>query len=339
MGLVLTNYPAKSSQDLIVALVLADSADQDGSNVYPSVKRVAALARCSERTVQYCLKEFAEQGLLGLVKKGGGRGRPSKYQINLDWLSSQPPVWRPFGENGATDAPKDETMQKGCIKGEKRVQKGCKKGARAVAPNPTPTTLDPPLLQQQAAVGSSSNSSNPPTPTPAGNGNPHGTAATTTDPQGDDGESVPADGSSGVAGAGGQVEVEFEDNIKHLSSEILPQLAGLDQATAQAVADELAGGMAAGKIGSPIGWVVRCARLARGEEDGGFTPSRALDVQKAREARKAAEASMQQQEAARLAESARMVEEGRAMEAAAGVTSTREALWRVIGKHPPTPTT
>jgi hypothetical protein len=149
-GLILTNYPARSSQDLVVALVLGDAADQDGGNVYPSIRRVAALARCGERTVQYCIQEFIRQGFLVLLEKGGGRGNPSRYRIDLDWLWSQPPVWRPL-KKGASDAPIPETAQEGEKKGAERMQKGCKKGAPAIAPNPRASSLDP--LRERRASG------------------------------------------------------------------------------------------------------------------------------------------------------------------------------------------
>ena len=154
------------------------------------------------------------------------------------------------------------------------------------------------LLQQQAAVGSSSNSFKPPTPTPSGSGNPTPTPETPNpNPSCAGGMEPFSDDGGGDAGRP-VVLVELEDNIKPLADEILPLLHDLDQATAQAVADELSGGLEAGKVGSPIGWVRRCARLARGEEEGGFTPSRALGVQKARAARKAADARKRAEEAA-----------------------------------------
>lgn len=124
-GLVLDHLPGGDHVRLVIALVLADAADHDGRNVRPSVARVALLARVAERTVQYHLRDFEAVGFLLLVRSGGGRGRPSEYRINVDWLRAQPAILG-LSVKGATDAPFTETVQKGCadqtVNGAKRVQ-------------------------------------------------------------------------------------------------------------------------------------------------------------------------------------------------------------------------
>lgn len=153
-GSVLLHFPATSSQDLTIALVLADASDHDGGNIYPSIPRVAALARCSDRTVQSHIQHFLKIGFLMLLRKGGGRGNPSKYRIDLGWLSSQKAVWSPFHKNGEPDSPISKTVQqpteigeetpkKWCRKGEERVQKGCRNGEAAASPDPIPPTHYP----------------------------------------------------------------------------------------------------------------------------------------------------------------------------------------------------
>lgn len=92
MGLILDRYPRTDHTGLIIALVLGDAADQDGSNVRPSVRRIAKLARVSERTVQYHIQQFLNEDLLILVELGGGRNRPSEYRINMRWLATQPSI-------------------------------------------------------------------------------------------------------------------------------------------------------------------------------------------------------------------------------------------------------
>jgi hypothetical protein len=156
VGMTLERLPARNHLVLAVAIVLADAADADGSNIYPSVARVARLARCSERAVQTSLQELQAQGYLELVERGGGRGRPARYRIDRAWLEAQPSL---VGGNGAGGAPfaetvhgVEETAQKPSTKGAQTVHKGCTKGAQAGAPNPIP--LDP----------------IPPTPTNAGGG-------------------------------------------------------------------------------------------------------------------------------------------------------------------------
>lgn len=134
VGLALERLPARNHLVLAVAIVLADAADADGSNIFPSVARVARLARCSERAVQTSLQELQAQGYLELVERGGGRGRPARYRIDRAWLEAQPSL---VGGNGAGGAPFAETVHGA----PERAQKGCTKGAPACAPNPIP--VDP----------------------------------------------------------------------------------------------------------------------------------------------------------------------------------------------------
>lgn len=136
VGLTLERFPARDSQELCVALTLADAADVDGSNVFPSVARVARLARCSDRAVQYALQRFREVGFLVVVSLGGGRGRPTRYRIDREWLEVQPSVL-PYSK-GAQVAPIQKTMQTPCKNGAISEGKGCTNGAPVGAPNPLP---------------------------------------------------------------------------------------------------------------------------------------------------------------------------------------------------------
>lgn len=88
-GTVLERFPARDAQQLAIALVLADAADHDGTHIFPSVARVAKLARTSERSVQRAFADFRESGFLMLIAPGGGRCRPSEYVINMTWLGAQ----------------------------------------------------------------------------------------------------------------------------------------------------------------------------------------------------------------------------------------------------------
>jgi hypothetical protein len=73
----------------LVLMKLVDAAEEDGSNVYPSVATIARAAMCSERQVQRVLGEFCGVGLLEKVRDGvGGRGkgRPTEYRIVVERL-------------------------------------------------------------------------------------------------------------------------------------------------------------------------------------------------------------------------------------------------------------
>lgn len=151
VGMTLERLVARNHLVLAVAIVLADAADPDGGNIYPSVARVARLARCSERAVQTALQELQAAGYLQLVEHGGGRGRPARYRIDRDWLEAQPSFDDGLSRNGAGGAPFRETVhgaaetaQKPCTKGAPPNSKGCTKGARARAPNPIPVDPIPP---------------------------------------------------------------------------------------------------------------------------------------------------------------------------------------------------
>lgn len=136
-GLVLDHLPGNDHVRLVIALVLADAADHDGTNVRPSVARVARLARVAERTVQYHLRQFEAVGFVVLVRPGGGRGRPAEYRINLDWLRSQPEIFS-LSTKGASDAPFVETVQKGCTD---QAGNGAKRVQPEVHPTPDPVLL------------------------------------------------------------------------------------------------------------------------------------------------------------------------------------------------------
>ena len=74
----------------IVAIKLADVAREDGSKIYPSVATVASESELSERQVQRVLEEFRKEGLLIVVRKGGGRNKPTEYRLNLSAIDGLP---------------------------------------------------------------------------------------------------------------------------------------------------------------------------------------------------------------------------------------------------------
>jgi hypothetical protein len=74
----------------IVAIKLADVANEDGTSIYPSIATVASEAELSERQVQRIMDEFREAGLLVVVKPGGGRNRPTEYRFDLAAIDRLP---------------------------------------------------------------------------------------------------------------------------------------------------------------------------------------------------------------------------------------------------------
>lgn len=69
---------------LVLALALADEADDFGAGIVASLPHLAQKSRQSTRAVQKQLHRMTAAGLLELVKQGGGgRGRFAEYRINL----------------------------------------------------------------------------------------------------------------------------------------------------------------------------------------------------------------------------------------------------------------
>lgn len=80
-------FPTQSQ--LLIALKLADYANDQGGSIFPSRNTIAELTQTSESTVKNVLRAFRECGLL-LVAKEGGHGPKSttQYEINLRLLSA-----------------------------------------------------------------------------------------------------------------------------------------------------------------------------------------------------------------------------------------------------------
>lgn len=102
MTAVFERYPVGGGE-MILAMALADHADDDGCKVFPSIEHLMIKTRQSRRTVQYQLRRMEESGWLILVNSGhGGRGQSREYRINLDWIKGGE---LPGQENGAEIAP------------------------------------------------------------------------------------------------------------------------------------------------------------------------------------------------------------------------------------------
>ena len=80
-------FPTQSQ--LLVALKIADYANDQGGSVYPARSTLAKMAQTSESTVKNVLRSFREVGLLIVVREGGhGPKSTTEYQINLRLLNA-----------------------------------------------------------------------------------------------------------------------------------------------------------------------------------------------------------------------------------------------------------
>jgi hypothetical protein len=129
----------------LLAVRLADFADDDGRGIYPSVARLAAETELSERTVQRILADFVKEGILVVVKEATGRpGIANAYDYDLGCLFSYNP-----GQTGDRVSPVKDgqgvTIERET--GDKRNIDGCQGDTR--------TVIEPPLEPLSEREGAS----------------------------------------------------------------------------------------------------------------------------------------------------------------------------------------
>jgi hypothetical protein len=74
-----------------VALKLADYAQSDGTQVFPSLSRISKETELSKSTVQRTIRDLLDAGILVLVEQGGGGPRcTTKYRFDLAKLAGLP---------------------------------------------------------------------------------------------------------------------------------------------------------------------------------------------------------------------------------------------------------
>lgn len=66
---------------------LANHAGPDGRHAYPSVVRLSVYSGLAERTVTRVLGELVTDGLVSIVRQGGGRGHPTEYALDMERLA------------------------------------------------------------------------------------------------------------------------------------------------------------------------------------------------------------------------------------------------------------
>lgn len=77
-----------SGGELLLALALADFADDDGASIYPSVARLARKTRRSRRAVQLGLRRLEARGWLERVAEAGTARASAVYRINPAWMAA-----------------------------------------------------------------------------------------------------------------------------------------------------------------------------------------------------------------------------------------------------------
>lgn len=144
MTMVFDRYP-NGGGEMLLALSLADFADDNGTSVYPSIKQLSEKTRQSERSVQYQLRKMEESGWLVLVNSGnGGRNQRREYRISPEWIK------------GADFAPVQSTSEKGATddtKGANESSKGCNGLHPHITVNEPSITVSKPPVRLVAPEG------------------------------------------------------------------------------------------------------------------------------------------------------------------------------------------
>ncbi len=118
-------------EEKYVLLCLADHADHDGNNVYPSIGLIAWKTDYSERRVQELMRKLEHRQLLVKVEERFGRGNTILYRINLD-----AGTLKESRGKGARISPflRQQNSGKGEIPQAERVRPIAQKGELAIAP-------------------------------------------------------------------------------------------------------------------------------------------------------------------------------------------------------------
>ncbi len=131
----------------LLAVRLADFADDDGRGIYPGVARLAAETELSERTIQRILADFVREGILVVVKEATGRpGIANSYDFDLARLFSYTP-----SQTGDTVSPVDDGrgVTNEQERGDTDDRDGCHGDTRTVIEPP----IEPPSRRASAEEG------------------------------------------------------------------------------------------------------------------------------------------------------------------------------------------
>ena len=74
----------------LVALGLADGANEDGTGAHPGVRTLALFAQCHTATVVRALAALVELGAISLEREAHA-SRPASYAVNVGWMYAHTP--------------------------------------------------------------------------------------------------------------------------------------------------------------------------------------------------------------------------------------------------------
>lgn len=169
--MTLARMTALPTNAKFVLMALADWADDNGINCYPSVYELAEYMTCSERTVQRLLRELEEGNWVAVVGNAQGGGSSRQYALNVPQMEVVAAV-----EHARREAEKERRRRerkselnpfvKGCqsvtpdkLSPVTTTTQGVTPEAQGVTTTTsrgdtavTPSTIDPPYIHQRSTI-------------------------------------------------------------------------------------------------------------------------------------------------------------------------------------------
>lgn len=138
----LFKLPLGSCNRKLLALRLADFADDEGRGIWPTVARLATETELSERTVQRTLKEFVDEGLLVVIASASGRpGQATRYDFDLaalERIGAENRMPQPTGDSVSPLATGDTAAETG----DRSDGDGCQGDTRTIIEPPREPSLE-----------------------------------------------------------------------------------------------------------------------------------------------------------------------------------------------------
>lgn len=120
-------------EEKLVLLAIADHADPEGGNAWPTLETLATYASVSVRTVQRIVRRLVDAGLVTVERNRGGtvvqaaNRRPNLYELDLEAVAAR----------GVTGVTPTDTPAWG-DRGDKTASRGDRSASRGDSPKPSP---------------------------------------------------------------------------------------------------------------------------------------------------------------------------------------------------------
>ena len=171
--MTLVRKSALPTNTKFVLMALADWADDNGVNCYPSIYELSEYMTCSERTVQRLLRELEEGGWIAVVGNANGGGSSRHYALNVSKLEEVAAVEHarreaekerrrrdrkneaanPFNQGCQFVTPVNLSPVTTATEGVTTVQQGVTTTTSRGDTGVTPSTIDPPKIHQRSVIG------------------------------------------------------------------------------------------------------------------------------------------------------------------------------------------